>query len=159
MNILKTSLRTSNLHLTNATLSVLPTILPVLISRPVNPLNSSGPPRPSSSTSSSSPSSLIDATTLRLILNSFLQPGGVIDRLGDKERAQTKARDTLVLLGGYSFRFGGGSAVSSKSGKAIETPLAMFERFLKEGGLASKVWKVREQVRLTFPIGSRLLVA
>lgn len=152
INVLKASLRTSNLHLTNATLSALPTILPVLISRPVNTLLSSGTPHPSSSTSSASPSNLIDASTLRLALTSFLQPGGVIDRLGDKERAQTKARDTLVILGGYAFRYGGGSAVSSKSGKAVETPIAVFERFLKEGGLASKVWKVREQVYSTFYI-------
>jgi hypothetical protein len=71
----------------------------------------------------------------------------VIDRLGDKERAQLKARDTLVILGGFAFRSGSGSAIS-KAGKGVETPIAIFERFLKEGGLASKVWKVREQVHV-----------
>lgn len=37
--------------------------------------------------------------------------------------------------------------MGSKGGKGTEPPVAMFERFLREGGLASKVWKVREQVR------------
>ena len=85
--------------------------------------------------------------TLRQALISFLPPGGVIDRLGDKERAQLKARDTLVILGGFAFRSGSGSAIS-KASKGVETPLAIFERFLKDGGLASKVWKVREQVHV-----------
>ena len=85
--------------------------------------------------------------TLRQALTSFLPAGGVIDRLGDKERAQLKARDTLVILGGFAFRSGSGSTLS-KASKGVETPIAIFERFLKEGGLASKVWKVREQVHV-----------
>ncbi|KDR83324.1 hypothetical protein GALMADRAFT_85351 [Galerina marginata CBS 339.88] len=150
INILKSALRTSNLHLTNATLSALPVILPSLISKPVNsPQSSSIPLSNSSSTSSTSPSSFIDATTLRLALSSFLQPGGVIERLGEKEKAQIKARETLVLLGGFAFRCVGGSAMSSKSGKGVEPPISIFERYLKESGLASKVWKVREQSLLT----------
>ena len=71
----------------------------------------------------------------------------MIDRLGDKERAQLKARDTLVILGGFAFRSGSGSAIS-KAGKGVETPIAIFERLLKEFGLTSKVWKVREQVHV-----------
>ena len=71
----------------------------------------------------------------------------MIDRLGDKERAQLKARDTLVILGGFAFRSGSGSAIL-KAGKGVETPIAIFERLLKEGGFASKVWKVREQVHV-----------
>ena len=82
-------------------------------------------------------------------MNAFLPAGGVIDRLGDKEKVQAKARETLVLLGGYAFR-AGGSTISTKSGKGQETPLSIFERVLKEGGLASKVWKVREQVLLLY---------
>ncbi|PPQ79539.1 hypothetical protein CVT25_003421 [Psilocybe cyanescens] len=145
INILKASLRTSNLHLTNATLSALPTILPPLITRPSNAYaRSNTPVQNSSSTSSVSPSSSIDLSTLRSALTSFLQPGGVIDRLGDREKAQLKARETLVILGGYAFRAGGTNALP-KSGKGVEPPIAMFERFIKEGGLASKVWKVREQ--------------
>jgi CLIP-associating protein 1/2 len=85
---------------------------------------------------------------LRQLLNALLPVGGVFDRLGDKEKAQTKARETLVLLGGFAFRSSGSSIIMSKSvkDKGAETPLAMFERFMKEGGLGSKVWKVREQV-------------
>jgi len=147
IGILKSSLRTSNLHLTNATLSALPAILPALIRRPVGTLQSSSNQLPSSSTSSAVSSGLIDANALRLALPSFLQTGGVIDRLGDKERAQIKARETLVLLGGHAFRFGGSNNTASKLGKGVEPPIAIFERFLKEGGLASKVWRVREQVR------------
>jgi CLIP-associating protein 1/2 len=79
-------------------------------------------------------------------LNAFLPPGGVIDRLGEREKVQVKARETLVILGGYAFRSGAGSTSSAKAGKGSETPIALFERYLKEGGLASKVWKVREQV-------------
>ncbi|KAG6890930.1 hypothetical protein C0995_000887 [Termitomyces sp. Mi166 len=104
---------------------------------------------PSSSTSSVSPSGVVDATTLRQVLNTFLPAGGVIDRLGDKEKAQLKARETLVILGGLAFRTGSGSASSKSKDKGPETPLAMFERFLREGGLASKIWKVREQSILT----------
>lgn len=38
-------------------------------------------------------------------------------------------------------------STGSRSGKGPETPLAIFEKFLRENGLASKVWKAREQVR------------
>lgn len=116
----------------------------------LNQPSSSQPRSPSSSTSSLgvNPSGVVDAATLRQVLNAFLPAGGVIDRLGDKEKAQLKARDTLVVLGGLAFRAGGSSAMSAKSrDKGPETPMMIFERFLREGGLASKVWKVREQVR------------
>lgn len=33
-------------------------------------------------------------------------------------------------------------------GKGPETPLMIWERFVREGGLSSKVWRVREQVRI-----------
>ena len=87
--------------------------------------------------------------------------GGVVDRLGDaRERAREKARETLVVLGGFAFRAGGGSGSQimsrSRDGKGPETPLQLLERFLREGGLTSKVWRVREQVRphsLPFPLG------
>jgi len=143
INILKLSLRTSNIHLTNATLSALPPILTSLISRP----GASSQLPTSALTSSTSTSSLSPTThdvfTLRSALNAFLPPGGVIDRLGEREKVQVKARETLVILGGYAFRSGAGN---TKAGKGAETPIAIFERYLKEGGLASKVWKVREQV-------------
>lgn len=146
INILKSSLRTSNLHLTNAALSALPTILPLLISHSTNQAQLTVPSLSSSvSTTSVGSSGVLDVVTLRQALTSFLPAGGVIDRLGDKERAQLKARDALVILGGFSFRSGSGGAIS-KAGKGVETPIAIFERLLKEVGLASKVWKVREQV-------------
>jgi hypothetical protein len=146
ISILKSSLRTPNLHLTNATLSALPAILPLLISHSTSQAQLTAASLSSSvSTASVGSSGILDIVTLRQAMASFLPAGGVIDRLGDKERAQLKARDTLVLLGGFAFRSGSSSA---KTGKGVETPIAIFERLLKEGGLASKVWKVREQVHV-----------
>ncbi|KNZ74412.1 Protein STU1 [Termitomyces sp. J132] len=151
LNVLKACLRIPNQHLTTATLAALPPLLPLLLSRPAGSFQASStqPRSPSSSTSSVNPSG-VDVATLRQVLNTFLPAGGVIDRLGDKEKAQLKARETLVIMGGLAFRTGSGSAMPSKSkDKGLETPLAMFERFLREGGLASKIWKVREQSILT----------
>ncbi|GLB33596.1 putative CLASP N terminal [Lyophyllum shimeji] len=153
LNVLKACLRTSNQHLTTATLAVLPPLLPLVITRSVGShlqRSSSQPRSPSSSTSSVNPSGVVDAATLRQLLNALLPSGGVIERLGDKEKAQLKARETLVILGGLAFRAGGSSAMSAKSrDKGPETPLMIFERYLREAGLGSKVWKVREQSILT----------
>lgn len=147
LNILKTSLRTSNLHLTNATLFALPTILPSLIARPAHAAQfSSNASLLLASTTSSVSSAIFDVPVLRSALTAFLPSGGIVDRLGDKEKAQAKARDSLVLLGGYAFRAGGGGTLATKLGKAQESPLTFFERVFKEVGLGSKVWKVREQV-------------
>ncbi|THH14964.1 hypothetical protein EW146_g5443 [Bondarzewia mesenterica] len=144
----KTCLRTSNQHLSTATLLALPPFLPLLLSHTI----SAPAAKPSSaSASTSSTSSTVDAPILRQVLNAFLPAGGVIDRLGEtRERAREKARESLVLIGGFAFRLGGSSVMArSKSGKETETPLQMYERFLKEGGLGSKVWRVREQSILT----------
>lgn len=102
---------------------------------------------PAASTSSVAPSSAIDAYALRQALVAFLPSGGVLERLGDsRERAREKARETLVVLGGLAFRATGSNILArSKDGKG-DTPLMIFEKHLKEGGLASKVWRVREQV-------------
>lgn len=140
--------------MSTATLSSLPTLFPLLIAHSLNPLQSNAPggipASASSSTSSLAPSSIIDAVTLRQVLTAFLPAGGVIDRLGDKEKAQVKARETLVVLGGLAYRSGGtgtgSSGSKSKDPRAPETPIMIFERFLREAGLTSKVWKVREQV-------------
>ena len=125
----------------------MPPLLPLLISPPVTRLPTGQP----SSVSSSTPSSpTVDVVTLRQVLIAFLPAGGVVDRLGDnREKTREKARETLVILGGLAFRAGGTGSVSSKSkdGKGPESPLMIFERFLKEGGLGSKVWRTREQVR------------
>lgn len=57
----------------------------------------------------------------------------------------------MVVLGGLAYRCGGtASAMSTNqkdAGKGPETPLMIWERGLREGGLQSKVWRVREQVR------------
>ncbi|KAF8631147.1 hypothetical protein AX15_002493 [Amanita polypyramis BW_CC] len=149
VNVFKTCLRTANQLLTTATLSALPSLLPLLITRPLNAHPHSAISL-SKSTSSAS-SVIIDAVTLRQALNAFLPAGGIIERLGDKEKVQAKARECLVILGGLAFRVAPASALNSRSinSKAPETPLMIFERFLKEAGLSSKVWKVREQSILT----------
>ncbi|KAK0206302.1 clasp N terminal-domain-containing protein [Desarmillaria ectypa] len=151
INVLKACLRTSNQHLTAATLSVLPPLIPLLVSRHTIHAPGRSVVSPSLSSSTSSSSSFVDSVTLRQLLTAFLPAGGLIERLGDKEKAQTKAREALVIVGGFAYRAGGTSMMStgSRGAKGPETPLAMFERFLRENGLASKVWKVREQSILT----------
>ncbi|KAJ6599260.1 clasp N terminal-domain-containing protein [Mycena vulgaris] len=153
IQVLKTCLRTSNQHLTTATLSVLPPLLPLLIAPAFgNAQSQNALSQSTSSVSSLTPASVVDTATLRQVLVAFLPPGGLVERLGDKERAQLKARETLVILGGLAFRSGGsGSTMSTKSRdtKGPETPMMIFERHLREIGFASKVWKVREQSILT----------
>ncbi|THH33792.1 hypothetical protein EUX98_g406 [Antrodiella citrinella] len=154
ITVLKACLRTPNQHLSTATLSALPPLLPLLTSRlAYNNTSGNATPQtisPAASTSSIQ-SSVVDVHTLRQVLSAFLPAGGVIDRLGDsREKAKEKARETLVILGGLAFRSGGSGSVLGKGreGKGPETPLMMLERFLREGGLASKVWRVREQTIL-----------
>ncbi|KAH9853750.1 clasp N terminal-domain-containing protein [Lenzites betulinus] len=149
---LKACLRTPNQHLTTATLSALPPLVPLLATRhPAQiPLPSSSTSPAASTTSSAAGASPIDAHALRQLLTQLMPAGGgVLDRLGDaRERARDKARETLVVFGSFAFRCGGGggSALrSSRDGKGPETPLQLFERFLREGGLTSKVWRAREQ--------------
>ncbi|KAJ7179334.1 clasp N terminal-domain-containing protein [Mycena filopes] len=154
IQVLKTCLRTSNQHLTTATLSVLPPLLPQLIAPPMgNAQSQNALSQSTSSISSVTPFSVVDTATLRQVVVAFLPPGGLIERLGDKERAQIKAREALVILGGLAFRSGGSSSstmsTKSRDTKGPETPLMMFERYLREIGFASKVWKVREQSILT----------
>ncbi|KAI0829465.1 clasp N terminal-domain-containing protein [Trametes gibbosa] len=149
---LKACLRTPNQHLTTATLSALPPLVPLLVTRHPAQI-----PLPSSSTSpaastSSATASPIDSHAMRQVLTQLMPAGGgVLDRLGDaRERARDKARETLVVFGGFAFRCGGGSGGgsamrSSRDGKGPETPLQLFERYMREGGLTSKVWRAREQ--------------
>lgn len=85
------------------------------------------------------------------MLQAFLPSGGIVDRLGDsREKNREKAREALVLLGGFAFRCGGTSTMMmsrSRDGKGPETPVQFFEKYLRELGLASKAWRLREQVR------------
>ncbi|KAI0049577.1 hypothetical protein FA95DRAFT_1581638 [Auriscalpium vulgare] len=151
IQVLKACLRVSHQHLTTATLSALPPALPLLLSHVASrPTPLAGPVSASASTSSVA-SATVDTYVLRQIINAFLPPGGIIDRLGDsREKAREKARESLALIAGYAFRHGGGSVMGrSKDGKNSETPLQIFERLMKEGGLGSKVWRVREQSLLT----------
>jgi CLIP-associating protein 1/2 len=147
INTLKACLRTSNQHLTTATITAIPPLLPLLVTTST-PLSQTHSPL-SNSTSSSSVASTIDVFSLRQVLLGFLPAGGIIDRLGDaREKARDKARESLIILGGYAFRCPSPSSMStrSKDAKGPETPLAIFDRFLKEAGLGSKVWRIREQV-------------
>ena len=120
--------------MTTATLSALPPFLLLLIPGGHN-----------------DPDATIDASLLRQVIAAFLPAGGLIERLGDsREKARDKARESLVIIGGLALKSGTSSMQSSirqkDVGKGPETPLMIIERFVREGGLQSKVWRVREQV-------------
>ncbi|EGO01747.1 hypothetical protein SERLA73DRAFT_166267 [Serpula lacrymans var. lacrymans S7.3] len=149
ITVLKACLRIPNQHLTTATLSALPHFLPLIISRFNAPTQTATRPLSSASSSSSVHSASVDIYTLRQALVAFLPTGGVLERLGDnREKSREKARETLAVLGGLAFRCAP-STSKIKDGKGPETPLMIFERFLREGGLGSKIWRVREQAILT----------
>ncbi|TDL29310.1 hypothetical protein BD410DRAFT_758063 [Rickenella mellea] len=137
ISVLKSSLRTSNQHLATATVSALPSFFPLAIGG-----------------SHDAPAASLNIPTLRHVLTAFLPSGGLVDRLGDnRERVRDKARESLVVLGGLAFRSGGtsphASLKSKEAAKGQESPLMLWERFVREAGLQSKVWRVREQSILT----------
>lgn len=162
ISTLKACLKVSHQHLTTAAVSVIPSLLPLIIATP-QPNNRPTHQRSlSNSTSTSSVTPSIDVFNLRQALTAFLTSGGLFERLGDtREKPRDKARESLVLLGGYAFKSTGGSAFASRStsSKGPETPLAIFERFMKESGFGSKVWRIREQVRCTRPLKASPLCA
>ncbi|OCB84439.1 hypothetical protein A7U60_g8425 [Sanghuangporus baumii] len=148
INALKACLRSSNQHLSAATLAVLPPFIQLLTTRTSKP---------------DDPDEPVDVQKLRLVMTAFLPSGGLLDRLGDnRERSREKARESMVILGGLALRCGTSSFHMSSSsrirdaGKGPETPIMIWERFLREGGLQSKVWKVREQAILTLVHARRL---
>lgn len=146
---LKACLRVANQHLTTATLSAIPPLLPLIIHRPNGTPSASTRPVSSSSSTPSSSGSSYDVSVLRHIMSAFLPSPGVFERLGDaRSKARDKARETLVTIGGFAFR---SSPSISKlgNGKGPEPPIIIFERFLRDNGLSSKVWRVREQARVT----------
>ncbi|KAH9943078.1 clasp N terminal-domain-containing protein [Epithele typhae] len=158
----KACLRTPNQHLTTATLAALPALIPLLVRRhpaqiPLPPSNTSPAVSTASSGAGGGGGGAVDAHALRNVVAQLMPAGGgVVDRLGDaRERPRECARATLVAIGGFAFRAGGGGGGGGSSGLGRsrsdkhETPLQMFERFLKEGGLGSKVARVREQSMLT----------
>lgn len=73
--------------------------------------------------------------------------GGLLDRLSEaREKSRDNARKAIVALGSLAFRTSTNQLAKSRDGKGQEPPLAIFERLIREGGLGSKVWRVREQV-------------
>ena len=153
IGILKACLKISHQHLTTAAVAVIPPLLPLIIANGQQSHRPTHQRSLSNSTSTSSVTGSIDAFNLRQALAAFLTPGGLFERLGDnREKPREKARESLVLLGGYAFKLSGGSAFASKSAssKGPETPLATFERFMKDSGFGSKVWRIREQVRYIY---------
>lgn len=145
ISTLKACLRISNQHLTTATLSALPPLFPLIVSRNNIVPNANARPLSASSSTSSTPGASHDLMVLRQIMNAFLPAPGVIERLGDaREKARDKARETLVILGGLAFRAPSGSKMKDSKG-GPETPLAIFERFFRDSGFGSKVARVREQ--------------
>ncbi|KAG1753830.1 clasp N terminal-domain-containing protein [Suillus paluster] len=144
ISALKACLRISNQHLTTATLSALPPLLPLVVSRNNVVPNANAYPLSASSSTSSTHGASHDMMVLRQVMNAFLPAPGVVERLGDsREKARDKARETLVILGGLAFRAASGSKM--KDTKGSETPLAIFERFFRDSGFGSKVARVREQ--------------
>lgn len=139
INALKTALRHPNQHVQVAALSAISAFFPLLAPSTLTP-----PPTTASS-------SAADAVVLRQALVAFL-PSGILDRLGDnRDRAREKAKEALTVIGGVVVKYSGqsSSGIRGKDQKGPETPLMVFERLIKEGGFGSKVWRVREQVRIT----------
>jgi CLIP-associating protein 1/2 len=94
-----------------------------------------------------------DVAVLRHGLLAFLSPGGILDRLGDnREKARDCAREALVSAGNVAFKYSSHTPIhpgkSTQSAKGPETPLAIFERSMRDLGFGSKVSRVREQVGL-----------
>ncbi|KDQ10011.1 hypothetical protein BOTBODRAFT_36634 [Botryobasidium botryosum FD-172 SS1] len=137
---LKACLRITHIHLSTATLGTIPALLPHLVV--------------GSSTSAPNPTTTY---RLRQALLAFLPSGGVIDRLGEgRDKARDAAREALVAIGVIVHKHGGPSAGSFIAGargkdpnKGAESPFAVFERLVRELGLGSKVWRVREQTITT----------
>ena len=99
------------------------------------------------------PDAPVDSHVLRQVVTAFLPAGGLIDKLGDnRERTREKAREAVVLLGGLASKSVASSLHIStrgrEAGKGPETPFMIWERLVRESGLQSKVWRVREQVSM-----------
>ncbi|KAF8520121.1 clasp N terminal-domain-containing protein [Gautieria morchelliformis] len=139
---LNACLRTPNQHLSTATLAAILPLFPLLLRRPLSPITSS----------SSHSAASADAAILRQALNAFLPSGGIIERLGDnREKAREKAKEALLAIGTVVFTAAPPPANSfrGKEAKGAEAPFQIYERCLREQGLASKSWRVREQSILT----------
>lgn len=136
---MKACLRTSNQHLSTATLSAIALFVPLL----------GTPPSPSASFSSNSTTTTDNYYILRQALSAFLPSGGIFERLGDnREKAREKAKEALISIGSVVFQTNlpQASSLRGKVPKGPETPLQLFERYMREQGLLSKSWRVKEQV-------------
>ncbi|KIJ56519.1 hypothetical protein M422DRAFT_217939 [Sphaerobolus stellatus SS14] len=138
---LNACLRTSNQHLTTATISALIPLFPLLAT--------SGYSELSELSSSNSALNTNETAILRLAVNAFLPPGGIFERLGDtREKARERAKEALIAIGSATFKSSGAVSTTTlrgKDSKVPETPLQFYERYLREQGLQSKSWRVREQ--------------
>lgn len=146
---LKACLRISNQHLATATLSTIQAFTHRITTESSTSASASATPLSNSAEQTVATLDSHRVHELRHALLAFLPSGGVIDRLGEpRETARTIARDTLVTLGTAAYKSSGpvpASTLRQKDHKA-ETPFATFDKFLKEVGFGSKVWRVREQV-------------
>lgn len=134
MNTLKSCLRSPNQHLCIATMSAAATLYPLLMQ-------------------SKSRSASQDSLILRQFLSIFLPSSGIIEKLGDaKEKVREKAQQVLLTIGSSIIQAGGLSTLPLSKGKdtkVIESPFQLFERFIREQGLGSKNWRVKEQVSIS----------
>ena len=88
---------------------------------------------------------------VRILINSVCLL--VIEKLGDqKERIREAARTALIELGNAAYAISSGHIMTSGKGKETETPLGIFERTLRDAGLAAKFARIREQAVLLLPI-------
>ncbi|KAG8885181.1 suppressor of tub2 mutation [Tulasnella sp. 331] len=143
---LKSCLRTPNHHLATAALAVLPSLFRRLAAN----LPSAGDDAPLTS-SSPAPGVRSNANLhqLRQALLAFLPSGGVLDRLGDqREKARDAAREAFVAIAGVAYECSPNTGSRIKD-KAHEPPLAIVEKHVKELGLASKSFRIREQTILS----------
>lgn len=134
---LKTTLRIPNQHIYTASLHTIASFLPVLM--------------PPLEDDLSTPTAH-EVILFRHALIAFLAPGGIIDRLGDaREKSREGAKEACVTAGLAAFKcsphtHATSQVYSGRGGKGPETPLAMYERVLREQGFGSKSARVREQV-------------
>ncbi|KAG6378472.1 clasp N terminal-domain-containing protein [Boletus reticuloceps] len=122
--VLKACLRIANQHLTTATLSAIPPLLPLIVHRPNGTPTASARPFSSSSSTSSSSGSSYDVSVLRHLARKHVK------RSSSSVDSRSAPPHRHSKLG---------------NGKGHEPPIVNFERFLRDNGLSSKVWRVREQ--------------
>jgi len=142
LGALKTSLRTPNQHVATAAMSAITPFVPLIVS---------GSHPSTHMPSNASSSSLTGETaTLRQVVNAFLAPGGIFDRMGEsRDKIRDAARQAFVSIATVVHKHGGQSvspAAAARLVKTQETPMAILERFVREVAFASKTARVREQV-------------